>query len=58
MKKCLLILPIILLTSCGPTECPFSSFPVEDKERYNTEEATLKSAEDANTKEFTEESFK
>jgi len=58
VKKSLLILPIILLTSCGPTKCPISSLPAEDRERYNTEEPTLQSAEDANTKEFTPESFK
>ena len=58
MKRCLLILPIILLTSCGPTKCPLSSLPAEDKERYNTEEPTLQSAEDASTKEFTPESFR
>ena len=58
MKKSLLILPIILLTSCGPTKCPISSLPAEDRERYNTEEPTLQSAEDASTKEFTPESFK
>ena len=58
MKKCLLILPIILLTSCGPTKCPVASLPAEDRERYNTEEPTLQSAEDASTKEFTPESFK
>jgi hypothetical protein len=58
VKKSLLILPIILLTSCGPTKCPISSLPAEDRERYNTEEPTLQSAEDASTKEFTPESFK
>jgi hypothetical protein len=58
VKKCLLILPIILLTSCGPTKCPVASLPAEDRERYNTEEPTLQSAEDASTKEFTPESFK
>jgi hypothetical protein len=58
VKKCLLILPLILLNSCGPTKCPVSSLPVEDKQRYNTEEPTLQSAEDASTKEFTPESFK
>ena len=58
MKKCVLILPIILLTSCGPTKCPVASLPAEDKERYNTEEPTLQSAEDASTKEFTPESFR
>ena len=42
-------MPLIMLTGCGPAECPFS--------RNNTE-PTLQSAEDANTKEFTEESFK
>jgi hypothetical protein len=47
-----------LLTSCGPTKCPVSSLPAEDRERYNTEEPTLQSAEDASTKVFTEENFK
>lgn len=58
MKKCLLILPIILLTSCGPTKCPVSSLPAEDREMYNTEEPTLQSAEDAMRKEFNEGNFK
>jgi len=58
VKKCLLVLPIILLTSCSPTKCPVASFPAEDRERYNTEEPTLQSAEDAMRKEFTPESFK
>ena len=58
VNKCLLILPIILLTSCGPTKCPVASLPAEDRDRYNTEEPTLQSAEDASTKVFTEESFK
>jgi len=51
MKRAILILPLILLTSCGPTQCPF-------KDSFNNNEPTLQSAEDANTKEFTEESFK
>ena len=57
MKKSLLILPIILLTSCGPTKCPVSSLPAEDRERYNTEEPTLQSAEDAMKTNFDENSF-
>jgi hypothetical protein len=58
MRKLILILPLFLLNSCGPTKCPLSSFPAEDRGRYNTEEPTLQSAEDASTKAFTEESFK
>ena len=58
MKKFLLVLPIILLTSCSPTKCPVASFPAEDKERYNTEEPTLQSAEDAMKTSFDENSFK
>lgn len=51
MRHLCLILPLVLLTSCSPTECPF-------KDKFNTTEPTLQSAEDANTKEFTGESFK
>jgi hypothetical protein len=58
MRKLILILPLILLASCGPSKCPVASLPAEDKERYNTEEPTLQSAEDASTKEFTPESFR
>jgi hypothetical protein len=58
VKKFLLVLPIILLTSCSPTKCPVASFPAEDKERYNTEEPTLQSAEDAMKTSFDENSFK
>jgi len=58
MRKLILILPLILLSGCEPTKCPVSSFPAEDRERYNTEEPTLQSAEDANTREFTTDSFK
>jgi len=58
MRKLILTLPLIFLSSCGPTKCPVSSFPAEDRERYNTEEPTLQSAEDANTREFTTDSFK
>ena len=58
MRKLILTLPFFILTSCGPTKCPVASLPAEDIERYNTEEATLQSAEDASTKVFTEESFK
>ena len=58
MRTLILILPLFLLNSCGPTKCPLSSFPAEDRGRYNTEEPTLQSAEDASTKAFTEESFK
>lgn len=51
MKRVILFLPLVILTSCSPTECPF-------KDKFNTTEPTLQSAEDANTKEFNEESFK
>ena len=46
------------MASCSPTKCPVASLPAEDRERYNAEEPTLQSAEDASTKVFTEESFK
>jgi hypothetical protein len=57
MRKLILILPLIVLSSCGPTKrCPLSSLPKEDKERYNTEETTkypdvptMQAAEDAST---------
>jgi hypothetical protein len=52
------MLPAMVFLSCSPTKCPVASLPAEDKQRYNTEEPTLQSAEDANTKEFTSESFK
>lgn len=58
MKKVILLLPLFLLTSCGPTKCPFSSYPQEEKGIYKEGEATLQSAEDANTREFTPDSFK
>ena len=51
MKKLILILPLIALTSCGPTQCPFAN-------NQNSTEPTLQSAEDAMKSEFTEESFK
>lgn len=57
MRKLILTLPLILLSSCGPTKCPLSSFPAEDRERYNTEEPTLQSAEDAMKTNFDENSF-
>jgi hypothetical protein len=57
MRKLILTLPLILLTSCEPTKCPVSSFPAEDRERYNTEEPTLQSAEDAMKTKFDENSF-
>ena len=50
MRKLILFLPLILLTSCGPSQCPFSE--------KNNSEPTLQSAEDAMKAEFTEESFK
>lgn len=49
MNRLILLLPLIILTSCGPTQCPFSK---------NSDEPTLQSAEDAMKSEFTEESFK
>jgi len=58
VNKCLLLIPMMLLTSCSPTKCPVASLPAEDKQRYNTEEPTLQSAADANTQQFTPESFK
>ena len=48
--KIILLLPLILLTSCGPVKCPYSD--------TTSTEPTLQAAEDANTKEFTEESFR
>jgi len=48
MRKLILILPLILLTSCSPTQCPYN---------YNAKEPTLQSAEDAMKKEFNEHSF-
>ena len=53
----ILILPLFLLTSCSPTKCPLLSLPAEDRERYNTEEPTLQSAEDAMKANFDENSF-
>ncbi len=58
MRKLILILPLIALTSCSPTKCPVASLPAEDRERYNTEEPTLQSAEDAMKTNFDENSFK
>ena len=58
MRKLILTLPLIILTSCGPKKCPVASFPAEDRERYNTEEPTLQSAEDAMKTNFDESSFK
>jgi hypothetical protein len=56
MRKLILILPLIALSSCEPTKCPVSSLPVEDRERYNIEETTkypdvptMQAAEDATT---------
>jgi len=51
VKKLVLIIPLIALTSCGPTQCPFA-------ENQNKGEPTLQSAEDAMKKDFTEDSFK
>jgi hypothetical protein len=48
--KIILFLPFILLTSCGPVKCPYSDTA--------SIEPTLRAAEDANIKEFTEESFR
>ena len=49
MKKLILIIPLIALTSCGPTQCPYN---------YNVNEPTLQSAEDAMKKDFNEDNFK
>lgn len=57
MRMLILILPFIFLTSCSPTQCPLSSFPKEDKERYDESEPTLQSAEDAMKTKFDENSF-
>jgi hypothetical protein len=57
MRKFMLFLPFILLASCSPTQCPIKSLPAEDKERYNAEEPTLQSAEDAMKTKFDENSF-
>lgn len=46
----LLVLIVFLLAGCSDYNSTTSS--------YNTTEPTLQSAEDANTKEFTEDSFK
>jgi len=48
--KYILLLPLLVLTGCGPVKCPYSG--------TSSAEPTLQAAEDANTKEFTEESFK
>jgi len=52
----MLILPFSILASCSPTQCPVTSLPAEDRERYNTEETTkypdvptMQAAEDAST---------
>lgn len=45
----------MMLASCSPTQCPQSSYPQE--ERYNAEEPTLQSAEDAMKAKFDENSF-
>jgi hypothetical protein len=50
MRELILFLPLILLVGCAPVECPVSNF--------HNSEPTLQAAEDANTREFTEESFK
>jgi len=51
MRKLILFLPLIILASCGPTQCPFS-------DSSNSTEPTLQSAEDAMRKEFNEDTFK
>jgi hypothetical protein len=51
----MLILPVIMLAGCSPVQCPHSAYPIE--ERYNTEEPTLQSAEDAMRTKFDENSF-
>ena len=58
VKKCVLLLPLIALMSCSPAKCPVASLPAEDRDRYNTEEPTLQSAEDAMKTNFDENSFK
>lgn len=50
MRKFVLLLPFIFLSSCSPTQCPF-------KDSFKNNEPTLQSAEDAMTKEFNENSF-
>jgi len=57
MRKFILLLPLLVLTSCGPTKCPFSSYPQEEKDVYKEGEATLQSAEDAMSTQFNENSF-
>jgi hypothetical protein len=52
------MLPAMVFLSCSPTKCPVASLPAEDRERYNTEEPTLQSAEDAMKTNFNEDSFK
>jgi len=58
VNKCVLMLPAMVFLSCSPTKCPVASLPAEDRERYNTEEPTLQSAEDAMKTNFNEDSFK
>ena len=57
MKNFILLLPLIFIASCSPEKCPFSAYPVEDKDAYKEGEATLQSAEDAMTKQFNDHSF-
>lgn len=46
--RVVLFLLLVVLASCSPIE----------EKKFNTTEPTLQSAEDANTKQFTEESFR
>lgn len=47
--KILFLVSALFLASCSPSV---------NSERFNSSEPTLQSAEDANTRQFTEESFK
>ena len=56
MRFLVLTLPLMVMISCSPVKCPVASLPVEDRERYNTEETTkypdvptMQAAEDAGT---------
>ena len=55
MRKLMLIVPILFLIGCAPANHSLSSYPQEQK--YNTEEPTLQSAEDAMKTKFDENSF-
>ena len=49
MKKLFIIIPLLFLIGCSDSH---------NQNNLNSTEPTLQSAEDANTKEFTEESFR